>query len=93
MGKDKAHGPGRHSLGHEGHAGRADRCDACRLRRWREARGLTQAEAAHLIPSRRSLHTTSRTWLRWERAEVPVPILVLRLLESLDQAPPRSERR
>jgi len=75
-------GRGRPSLGHEGHPGRMERCIPCRLRRWREGRKLTQAEAAQAIPSSsgRGSHTTARTYQRWERGEVPVPALVLRFL-------------
>lgn len=36
-----------------------------------------------MIPSGRSSETTSRTWQRWERAEFPVPLIVLRYLEAL----------
>lgn len=84
MEKKKAAAPrGRPSLGHEGHPGRPDRCDACRLRKWREARGLTQAEAAHLIPGGRSKHTPLRTYHRWERGDVGVPAIVVAFLETL----------
>lgn len=87
-------GPGRPTLGHEGHLGRSDRCAACTIRRWREARGLTQAAAAHMVPSGTRRHSDPRTWQRWERAESPVPLLVLRLLEMLDQmGPPPAGRR
>jgi hypothetical protein len=75
--------PGRPSLGHAGHRGRADRCDACRLRAWRQARGLTQAKAAAMIPSGARYSTGLRTYHAWERGDAPVPVLVLRLLEML----------
>jgi len=82
----KTRGPGRPSIGHEGHPGRADRCAACQLRRWREARGLTQAEAANMIPSGRNYHTPLRTYTSWERAEVSVPVHVLLYVAQLDGA-------
>jgi DNA-binding transcriptional regulator YiaG len=74
---------GRPSLGHAGHPQAEAECEACWLRRWRESHGWSQAEAAYRVPSGRSYHTPLRTYHRWERGEVPPPILVMRLLRML----------